>query len=77
MRKQDWLICILVKVVLIFLASIIDFSVSETKAGSGIGHYSKYRPKGYEENESQHKRGVCKFNQTAVERGGNGEAAQS
>ena len=26
--------------------------------------------KGYEENESQHQRGVCKSNQTVVERGG-------
>jgi len=42
------------KTALIFLDSTTDFSDSETKAGSGIGHYSRYRPKGYEENESQH-----------------------
>ena len=33
--------------------------------------------KGYEENEGQHQRGVCKSNQTAVECGGNGDVSQS
>jgi hypothetical protein len=32
-------------IALIFLASTIDSSGSEAKTGSGIGLYSKYRPK--------------------------------
>jgi hypothetical protein len=44
-RKQGLLICTLVKIALIFLASTTDFSGSEIKAGSGIGHYSKFHPK--------------------------------
>jgi hypothetical protein len=44
----------------------------------GIGHITASSiPKGYEENESQHQKGVFQSEQTTVEHGRNGKTSQS